>query len=87
MKIITTTGGFTGYNEFNDSNDGLEKAKVYLAKQLAGNSSSNWSIIRGNRNTSETLLSSSMPEDKKLMDRLAAIEERKQIDMAISNMA
>ena len=87
MKIITTTGGFTGYSEFNDSNEGLEKAKIYLAKQLAGNSSSNWSIVRGNRTASETLLSSTMPDNKKLMDRLVTIEKRKQIDAAISNLA
>jgi hypothetical protein len=86
MKIITTTGSFTGYNEFNDSNDGLEKAKIYLAKQIARNGSKNWSIVRCDRTTSETLFSSAMANDRKLMDQLVTIESRKQIESAVRNL-
>ena len=86
MKIITTTGSFTGYSEFNDSNEDLEEAKVYLAKQIARNGSKNWSIIRCDRTTSETLFSSSMVNDRKLMDQLVTIESRKQIELAVRDL-
>jgi len=86
MKIITTTGSFTGYNEFNDSNDGLEKAKIHLAKQIIRTDSKKWSIIRGDRTTSVILFSSSMANDRKLMDQLITTESRKQLDSAVRNL-
>jgi hypothetical protein len=96
MKIITTTGGFTGYKEFIDSQEGYEKAKIYLAKQLVRNSSNNWSIIRGNQIASEndqyitlgfTLLSSEWANDRKLMDQMINTEKRKELKQAVRGLS
>lgn len=87
MKIITTTGGYTGYKEFDNSPDGYEKAKRYLAKQIVRNGSENWLIVRADRNSSTPLLNPVLPEDRKFMERMVIIEKRRQTEAAIRNLA
>ena len=85
MKIIATLGGYAGYREFNNSIEGYEKAKKYIARQIISTNSWNWLIVKADKHTSTPLLNPVLPDDRKLMEKLVTTTKRRQLDKAILN--